>query len=164
MKKKTVLLGFLLALSMILSYIESILPFSVGIPGIKLGLPNLIVVLLLYTYGAKEAFTVNLARILLSGFLFGNLYSILYALAGALCSFCLMLLLRNIKYLSIAGVSIGGGVFHNIGQILVAMFVVDTFAPAFYLPFLMIAGAVTGFLIGITAIRLLPYMQRLKEM
>lgn len=164
MKKKTVLLGFLLAVSMILSYIESILPFSVGIPGIKLGLPNLIVVLLLYTYGAKEAFTVNLARILLSGFLFGNLYSILYALAGALCSFCLMLLLRNIKYFSIAGVSIGGGVFHNIGQILAAMFVVDTFAPAFYLPFLMIAGAVTGFLIGAAGNRLLPYMQRLKEM
>lgn len=163
MKKKTVLLGFLLALSMILSYIESILPFSVGIPGIKLGLPNLMVVLLLYTYGAKEALAVNILRILLSGFLFGNLYSILYALAGALCSFCLMLLLHNIKRFSIAGVSIGGGVFHNIGQILTAMAVVDTFAPAFYLPYLMIAGAVTGFLIGIAAIRLLPYMQRLKE-
>ena len=162
MGKKTALLGFLLALSLILSYIESILPFSVGIPGIKLGLPNLVVILLLYIYSAKEAFTVNLLRILLSGFLFGNLYSILYALAGALCSFCLMLFLRKIKCFSIVGVSIGGGVFHNIGQILAAVFVVDTFAPAFYLPFLIIAGAVTGFLIGIVALRLLPYIQKLK--
>lgn len=162
MGKKTALLGFLLALSLILSYIESILPFSVGIPGIKLGLPNLVVILLLYVYSAKEAFTVNLLRILLSGFLFGNLYSILYALAGAFCSFCLMLFLRKAKCFSIVGVSIGGGVFHNIGQILVAVFVVDTFAPAFYLPFLIIAGAVTGFLIGIVALRLLPYIQKLK--
>lgn len=162
MGKKTVLLGFLLALSLILSYIESILPFSFGIPGIKLGLPNLVVILLLYVYGAKEAFTVNLLRILLSGFLFGNLYSILYALAGAFSSFCLMLFLRKVKCFSIAGVSIGGGVFHNIGQILAAVFVVKTSAPAFYLPFLLIAGAVTGFLIGIVALRLLPYMQKLK--
>ena len=162
MGKKTALLGFLLALSLILSYIESILPFSVGIPGIKLGLPNLVVILLLYVYSAKEAFTVNLLRILLSGFLFGNLYSILYALAGAFCSFCLMLFLRKAKCFSIVGVSIGGGVFHNIGQILVAVFVVDTFAPAFYMPFLIIAGAVTGFLIGIVALRLLPYIQKLK--
>ena len=162
MKKKTVLLGFLLALSLILSYIESVLPFSVGIPGIKLGLPNLVVILLLYVYGAKEALTVNLLRILISGFLFGNLYSILYALAGAVCSFCLMFFLQKVKWFSIAGVSIGGGVFHNIGQILVAILIVDTFAPAFYLPFLIIAGAVTGFLIGIVALRLLPYMQKLK--
>lgn len=162
MGKKTALPGFLLALSLILSYIESILPFSVGIPGIKLGLPNLVVILILYVYSAKEAFTVNLLRILLSGFLFGNLYSILYALAGALCSFCLMLFLRRAKCFSIVGVSIGGGVFHNIGQILVAFFVVDTFAPAFYLPFLIIAGAVMGFLIGIVALRLLPYIRKLK--
>ncbi len=162
MGKKTALPGFLLALSLILSYIESILPFSVGIPGIKLGLPNLVVILLLYVYSAKEAVAVNLLRILLSGFLFGNLYSILYALAGALCSFCLMLFLRKVKCFSIVGVSIGGGVFHNIGQILVAVLVVDTFAPAFYLPFLIIAGAFTRFLIGIVALRLLPYIRKMK--
>lgn len=162
MGKKIALPGFLLALSMILSYIESILPFSVGIPGIKLGLPNLVVLLLWYVYGAKEALIVNLLRILLSGFLFGNLSSILYALAGALCSFCIMLILRRMKCFSIVGISVGGGVFHNVGQILTAFFVVDTFAPAFYLPFLMIAGCITGFLIGIVALRLIPYMQKLK--
>ena len=161
MKRKTVVLGFLLALSMILSYIESILPFAVGIPGVKLGLPNLVVILLLYGYGGREAIIVNVLRIVLSGFLFGNLFSILYALAGALFSFILMVFLRRMKIFSIVGVSIGGGVFHNIGQIAVAMFVVETFAPIFYLPVLVLAGAVTGFAIGLVGIRVLPYMQRL---
>lgn len=158
MKKKTVLLGFLLAISMILAYIESILPFAIGIPGVKLGLPNLVVVLLLYSYGKKEALSVNLLRILLTGFLFGNLYSILYALAGALFSFCVMAIVRKTGIFSIVGVSISGGVSHNIGQILVAMFVVETFAPAFYLPFLLIAGTVTGFLIGIVCERVIMYI------
>lgn len=161
MKKKTVVLGFLLAVSMILSYIESILPFSVGIPGIKLGLPNLVVVLLLYAYGGREALGVNVMRIVLTGFLFGNLFSVVYAMAGALCSFGIMLLLRKLGRFSIVGVSVGGGIFHNIGQILVAVFTVETFAPAFYLPFLLIAGVITGLLIGIVSARTLPYMERL---
>lgn len=160
MERKTVFLGFLLALSMLLSYIESILPFAIGIPGIKLGLPNLIVVLLMYLYGAKEALAVNLSRILLSGFLFGNLYAILYAMTGAACSFCIMLLMRQRKCFSVIGVSIGGGIFHNIGQILIASFVVESFAPVFYLPVLLIAGALTGFAIGMVSIRVLPYIQR----
>lgn len=158
MKKKTVLLGFLLAISMILAYIESILPLAIGIPGVKLGLPNLVVVILLYSYGKKEALSVNLLRILLTGFLFGNLFSIFYALAGALCSFGVMAVLRKTGIFSIIGVSIGGGVFHNIGQIIVAMFVVETFAPVFYLPFLLIAGTVTGFLIGIVSARVIKYI------
>lgn len=161
MKKKTVVLGFLLAVSMILSYIEFILPFSVGIPGIKLGLPNLVVVLLLYSYGGREALIVNGLRIVLTGFLFGNLFSIFYAMAGALCSFGIMLVLRKTGRFSVAGVSIGGGIFHNIGQVLVAVFTVETFAPAFYLPFLLIAGVITGLLIGIVSARTLPYMERL---
>lgn len=158
MGKKTVKLGFLLALSMILAYIESLLPLAIGIPGVKPGLPNMVVVLLLYTYGKKEALSVNLLRILLTGFLFGNLYSILYALAGAFFSFCVMVILRRIGIFSIIGVSISGGVSHNIGQILIAMFVVETYAPAFYLPFLLIAGAVTGFLIGIVSDRVIMYI------
>lgn len=160
MRKKYVILGFLLALSMILSYIESLLPIGIGIPGVKLGLPNLIVVILLYLYGWREALGVNLLRIILTGFLFGSLYSILYALAGALSSFCVMALLRRTGYFSMMGVSIAGGVFHNIGQLLIAAWVVETYAPAFYLPFLLIAGAVTGLLIGVAAMRTAPYLQK----
>ena len=171
--RRTVELGFLLALSLILSYVESLIPFSFGIPGIKLGLPNLIVLLLLYeipdgrqekslhlTKGAREALLVNVLRIVLSGFLFSNLYAILYALAGALFSFMAMLLGKRIGRFSMVGVSILGGVFHNIGQILVAMVVVETFAVAYYAPFLIVAGTVTGALLGFVGIQILPYLRR----
>ena len=126
--KRTVTLGFLLAVSMLLAYVESLIPFGIGIPGIKLGLPNLVVVLMMYIYNDKEALLVNLVRIVLSGFLFSNLYTILYSLAGALCSFAIMFLLKKTKKFSIIGISISGGVFHNVGQLLVAMIVVDKHA------------------------------------
>lgn len=181
--RRTVELGLLLALALILSYVESLLPLSFGIPGIKLGLPNLIVLLLLYesmgsddadagaqartrcvkvfSQGEREALLVNGLRIILSGFLFSNLYAILYALAGAGFSFAAMYVGRRMKRFSIVGVSVLGGVFHNIGQLLVAMAVVETFAVAYYVPFLLVAGTVTGALLGLTGRELLPYMQRI---
>ena len=173
--RRTAELGLFLALALILSYVESLIPFSFGIPGIKLGLPNLIVLLLLYEMpvdgqekgknlylakGAREALLVNGLRIILSGFLFSNLYAILYALAGALFSFMAMLIGKRIGRFSMLGVSILGGVFHNIGQILVAMLVVETFAVAYYAPFLIVAGTVTGALLGFVGIQLLPYLRR----
>ena len=159
MTKKTVELGFFLAIALILSYVESLIPFSFGIPGIKLGLPNLVVVLLLYSRGAKEAVAVNFMRIILSGFLFSNLYAILYALAGADFSFCAMLLAKRARCFSVVGVSVAGGVFHNIGQIIVAMLVVETVYVGYYLPFLIIAGTVTGAVLGIAVLELMPYLR-----
>lgn len=162
MIKKTVELGFFLALALILSYVESLIPFSFGIPGIKLGLPNLIVVLLLY-WGeghAKEALLVNMLRIVLSGFLFSNLYTILYALAGALLGFAAMIAGRRLNCFSMIGVSVLGGVFHNIGQIVVAMLVVETFYVGYYVPFLIMAGTVTGAVLGFAAMELEPYLAR----
>lgn len=160
--RRTVELGFLLALALILAYVESLIPFSFGIPGIKLGLPNLIVLLLLYdtSKGAREAMLVNVLRIVLSGFLFSNLYAILYALSGAAFSFFAMLIGKKCGRFSIIGVSVLGGVFHNIGQIIVAMLVVETFAVAYYAPFLIVAGTVTGALLGFAGIELLPYLRR----
>lgn len=157
--KKTVKLGFFLALALILSYVESLIPFSFGIPGIKLGLPNLIVVLLLYRNGAKDALTVNILRIILAGFLFGSLYSILYALAGAMFSFAAMLAGRRIGCFSPMGVSVLGGVFHNIGQIVVAMLVVETYYVGYYMPFLIVAGTVTGAVLGVAVLELMPYLR-----
>lgn len=157
--KKTVELGFFLALALILSYVESLIPFSFGIPGIKLGLPNLVVVLLLYRSGVKDALLVNYARIILSGFLFGSLYSILYALAGAVLSFCAMLAGRRAGCFSAVGVSVLGGVFHNIGQIVVAMLVVETYYVGYYMPFLIAAGTVTGAVLGIAAAEVMPYLR-----
>lgn len=162
MIKKTVTLGFFLALALILAYVESLIPFSFGIPGIKLGLPNLIVVLLLYGNGGtqtnRDALLVNGLRIVLSGFLFSNLYTILYALAGAVCSFAAMLLGRRLKCFSVIGVSVLGGVFHNIGQIIVAMLVVETVYVGYYIPFLIVAGTVTGAVLGFIAMELTPYL------
>ena len=149
--RKTAELGFFLAVSLILSYVESLIPITFGIPGIKLGLPNMIVVLLLFgqRYGAKEALLVNSMRIILSGFLFSNLYAILYALAGAVFSFIAMLIGKRLRCFSVIGVSVLGGVFHNIGQAVVAMFVVETFAVSYYIPFLIVAGTITGALLGL---------------
>lgn len=157
--EKTVKLGFLTAVALILSYVESLIPFSFGVPGMKLGLPNLVVVLLLDYDKAKESVLVNLLRIILAGFLFGNLYAILYAIAGAAFSFTAMMLGRKAGCFSILGVSVLGGVFHNIGQVIVAVLVVETFSVALYMPILMIAGVVTGALIGIAAREITPYLK-----
>ena len=160
--RRTAELGLLLAMALILSYVESLIPFSFGIPGIKLGLPNLIVLLLLYDGGrVREAFLLNVMRIVLSGFLFSNLYAILYALAGAAFSFFAMLVGRRTKWFSMVGVSVLGGVLHNVGQLLVAMAVVETLAVAYYVPFLIVAGTVTGALLGFVGMEILPYLRRI---
>lgn len=151
MRKKTAFLGVFLAFALILSYVESLIPFYFGVPGVKLGLANLAVLLALFCYGWKEALLINVARVLLAGFLFGNLFMIMYSLTGALFSFVAMLFLKKTKRFSMVGVSIAGGVSHNVGQIMVAYFVTKTAGVAFYLPVLLAAGAVVGMVIGITA-------------
>lgn len=178
--QKTAEMGFFLAVALILSYVESLIPISVGIPGIKLGLPNMIVILLLYrqeyeavesvpkhssrgSYGIQEAVMVNVLRIVLSGFLFGNLYTILYALSGAAFSFIAMLTGKKLNCFSVIGVSVLGGVFHNIGQLIVAMLVVETFAVSYYAPFLIAAGTLTGALLGIAVFEMMPYLKHYKQ-
>lgn len=164
-KEKTAYMGVLLSFALILSYVESLIPFYFGAPGIKLGLANLAVVLVLYRYGWKEAAVLNGMRVLLAGFLFGNLFMILYSLAGAACSFLIMCILKKTGKFSVMGVSMAGGVFHNAGQTGVAFFVTKTAGVAYYLPVLIIAGAVTGMLIGMTAGEVLKHTQgrKLKE-
>ena len=163
MTRRTAQLGFFLALALILAYVESLIPFSFWIPGIKLGLPNLVVVLLLYgadKSNVRDALTVNILRIVLSGFLFSNLYTILYSLAGAAFSFIAMLIGRRMRCFSIVGVSVLGGVFHNIGQMVVAAFVVETVYVGYYAPALIAMGTVTGAVLGVVAMELLPYLAR----
>ncbi len=146
--KKVAYCGMLVALAMIFSYVEALIPFNFGVPGIKLGLANLVVLAGLYRMKAGEVLLVSVARILLIGFLFGNGMSILYSLAGGLLSFCVMLLLKKAGGFSIIGVSMAGGVCHNIGQILVAALVLRSVGIFYYLPVLIIAGIVTGALMG----------------
>jgi len=147
----TAALGMLLAFALVLGYVETLLPFSLGIPGAKLGLANLAVLLALYMIGGRAAFLLNVLRIVLNGFLFGNLYGILYSLAGGVFSFCAMVTAKRFGRFGIPGVSICGGIFHNMGQLVVAAFVVETGGLFYYVPALLIAGVATGMAIGIVA-------------
>ncbi len=151
MKRQTAHLGMFLSLALILSYIESLIPFHFGIPGAKLGLTNLCVVVMLYCVGTKEAFFISVLRIILTGFLFGNPFSILYGLSGGVLSFAAMLLCKRAQKLNAVSVSVAGGVFHNIGQLMIASAIVENYNLFFYLPALLLAGFVTGFLIGVLA-------------
>lgn len=140
-------MGLFTALAMIFGYVEAILPISIGIPGVKLGLANLVVVFALYRLRPLEAFWINVVRIILVSFMFGNLSMMIYSLAGGVLSFAVMALLKKSRKFSIYGVSVAGGVFHNVGQLIVAMLVLETASLVYYGPVLLISGLVTGLLI-----------------
>ena len=145
--KHTAILGLMVALAFTLSYLESLLPINLGIPGVKLGLANLVVVIVLYTLKPGEAFAIAMVRILLAAATFGNPYSLAYSLCGGLLSFTVMLLMKKTN-LSVIGVSILGGVSHNLGQILIAAVLMGTTKIVYYFPVLLVAGLITGFLLG----------------
>ena len=151
MKNRVAYFGVFTALALIFSYVESLIPIQLGIPGVKLGLANLIIVIALYKMRLSEVFLLSIVRILLSGFLFGNYFSILYSLAGGLLSLAVMALLKKAGDFSVMGIGMAGGVSHNVGQLVVAMLVVETVSVSYYLPVLLVAGLVTGFLIGVAA-------------
>ena len=145
MKQKTAYLGLFSAVAIILGYVESLVPVFAGIPGIKLGLANLGVLFILKKYSFKEAALVSVVRILVIGFMFGNLFSILYSLAGAVLIMTLML--KKTSF-SLIGVSVAGGVSHNIGQLIIAMLIVNNASVFVYMPALLVAGVAAGVVIG----------------
>ena len=149
--RKIARMGLLVALSMILSYVESLIPAFVAVPGVKVGLANIVVIFALYTLGPIEALTVSLLRVILSSFLFGSVLSLLYSLSGALLSLGGMILMKKVKIFSTTAVSVTGGVLHNVGQILVACLVLETDVLLYYLPVLILSGTITGVVIGIIA-------------
>ncbi len=162
MKTQTVHFGVFTALALLFSYIESLIPFHIGIPGVKLGLANLIIVIALYKMNARQAFLLSVTRIVLAGFLFGNLFSILYSLAGGMLSLIVMILLKKQNGFSVMGVSVAGGVFHNVGQLVIAMLVTESLNLFYYVPVLMISGLITGIFIGIIANEMLKRLRRLQ--
>lgn len=143
--------GCMLAFAMAVSYVEAILPIHIGIPGAKLGLANVAIVYCMYMFGGGPAFGVNFLRILLTGLLFGSPYSMLYSFAGAAFSFGVMVLLKQAKNFSIIGVSIAGGVMHNVGQLLLAFAITKVTVLFGYLPVLCVIGALTGLVNGFLA-------------
>ena len=150
--KKTALCGVMTALALVLGYLEHLIPFTVGIYGIKLGLANLVTVMSMYLLGGMSAAVINLVRIVVSSLLFGNTVSLAYSLAGGLLSTLVMLAVKRILRIGTVGVSICGGITHNIAQLAVAIVLVSELKIAFYLPVLLSAGALTGFAIGIISL------------
>lgn len=149
--RKLSLYGMLLALSIVLGYVESMIPIPLGIPGVKLGIPNIVTVIALYSIGALPAFLITLLRILLISASFGNGVTFLYSLSGFLLSFSGMLFLKKIGGFSRVSVSIAGGVLHNIGQIFSAVLLLRSSALFSYLPVLLLAGVLSGGVIGLLA-------------
>ncbi len=149
MTKKVAYFGVLLSLSLIFGYVESLFPFGFGIPGVKLGLANLVTMIALFCLGERQAILLSVLRVILSGILFGNVFAIVYSLSGAIASLIMMILLKKTKKFSILGVSVAGGVSHNIGQILLATFLMENKAFFYYLPVLFVVGTISGMLIGI---------------
>ncbi len=148
MNRKTAVLGLFSALAIIFGYVETLLPVFTGIPGVKLGLANLAVLFILMRYSLPEALLVSMIRILVIGFLFGNMFSLLYSLAGAVLSLLVMLLLKKSGHFSIFGISMAGGISHNIGQLFVAMLIVENVNLIYYVPVLLLSGILTGFAVG----------------
>lgn len=149
--KKITIAALMAALALIFSYVEVLIPFTVGVPGIKLGVANIVVIIVLYYLGPKYAITVNVVRVLIAGLLFNGLFGALYSLAGAIVSFIVMVVLKKTDIFSIVGISMAGGVAHNLGQILVAAFLISNIKIFVYFPALIISGVVTGAIIGILA-------------
>ena len=149
--RKTVHMGMLVALAMILSFIESQIPAFVAIPGMKIGLANIAIVFALYTLGFRSALAVSLIRVVLSALLFGSAVSALYSLAGALISLAGMALLKKSNLFGVTGTSVFGAVLHNLGQIAVAWLILKTGALVYYLPFLLFSAVAGGVVIGLVA-------------
>lgn len=159
--KKTAFLGMCAGASLMLAYIESLIPpIYPSIPGIKIGLANVMNVFVLYRYGAKEAFAVSSLRIIISALLFGNPWSLAYSASGAVLSLLAMLIMKRTDKFSVAGVSISGGVFHNVGQILLAAAVLRTREIGLYMGVLAITGTLAGAAIGLLSALLMKYIKR----
>lgn len=161
MSKKVAEYGVFIALALILSYVESLIPINFAIPGIKLGLANLVIIIALDRVSYIEALALSVIRVLLSGFMFGNMMMIIYSLAGGILSLLVMGALKKLDLHSITAISIAGGVAHNVGQLVVAMLVVSTWQIAYYAPILILSGLVTGLVIGILANEIIKRIKKL---
>lgn len=147
--KRLTTLALLVSLALILSFVESQIPSFTAIPGVKMGLPNIVVVFALYRLGGRAAAGVSLVRVALVSVLFGSGAAFLYSLSGAALSFLGMVLLKRTGRFSYIGVSVAGGVLHNCGQILTASVMLETNLFLYYLPFLLLSGTLAGVAVGL---------------
>lgn len=161
--KKVAYLGLMAAVALILSYVEALFPpIYAAVPGIKVGLPNIVIIFMLYRFGLKEAAAVSLVRLAAVALLFGSVMTLAYSLAGAVLSLTLMALCKRFNIFTTVGVSVVGGVSHNLGQIIVAMIVMETAQIGYYMVILAITGTLAGVFIGLAGSLLLKYMENVK--
>ncbi|MBQ3291696.1 MAG: Gx transporter family protein [Mogibacterium sp.] len=147
--------ALLASLALIFSYVEAIIPYSPGIPGVKLGIANTVAVIALYKFSWKDAAAVNLIRIIIAGLLFTGAFGMFYSLAGAILSLAGMICLKKTGLFSVIGVSMAGGVLHNLGQLLVASALIEDLRMFFYFPVLLFSGIAAGILVGIISTMIL---------
>ena len=143
--------GLMAALALIFSYVEAIIPYSASLPGIKLGIANVVTLVALYKFGVKDAVAISVIRIVIAGLLFNGLFGMIYSLAGAGLSLAGMIALKRTELFSVAGVSMAAGVLHNMGQLIIASALIEDLRIFFYFPMLMFSGIVAGILVGIAS-------------
>lgn len=149
--KKLALSALFAALAMIFSYVEALIPMPVPVPGIKLGIANLVIVMVIYKLGFRYALSINCIRIIISGLLFSGVFGMIYSFAGGILSITIMYLLHRTKLFSMVGISMAGGVMHNLGQLFTACILMSTTSLMSYFPVLMFSGLFSGIIIGILA-------------
>lgn len=157
---KVTYVALMVSLALIFSYVEAIIPYNPGIPGVKLGIANVVTVIALYKFTWKEAATVSIIRVLIAGLLFNGLFGAMYALAGALVSLATMILLRKTNLFSVVGVSMAGGVMHNLGQLLIAAALIEDIRIFMYFPVLLFSGIAAGIAIGVAATMILKVIKK----
>ena len=165
MKKKTkkiAVLGVLTAVALVLSYLEAILPpIYAAVPGVKVGLPNVVVILILYRFGVKEAAMVSFMRVFIVALLFGNAMTLAYSIAGAVLSLILLMIFKKLDWFSAVGVSIIGGIAHNVGQIIVAILLLNSTLIAYYMIILTITGTLAGVAVGLAGSLLIKRLEKI---
>lgn len=158
--KKIAIIAIFITLALVLSYVDSLIPLAIMVPGIKIGLANIVIILSLYMIGEKETILISTIRVILSSLLFGTMLTFAYSIAGAILSFIIMVILKKKTTLAMMTISIIGAVSHNIGQIIMAVIIMSTKEIIYYLPILMITGVISGTIIGILSSLLIQFTKK----
>jgi heptaprenyl diphosphate synthase len=160
--KRLTLLAILLAISIVLSIVESMIPIPIPVPGVKIGLANVVTILIFYLYGDRDAFTILILRIFLVGLLRGNIFSVTFylSLSGGLMAYMMMFIFKHFKRFNIISISIMGAFGHSVGQIVMAIFVIERTELIYYFPYILVLSILTGVLTGMVATRSLDIMKK----
>jgi heptaprenyl diphosphate synthase len=159
--RQIALCGLLTAMMLVLGYVESLIPISVGVPGIKLGLSNALLIFAVYMLGAKVSLVLMLLKVVLSGLLFGGVSAMAFSLAGGAVSVMAMILLKRTGGLNPVVVSMVGGAAHNVAQVALAMVILETTKLLYYMAILLLVGLGMGAVTGIAAASVLRHMSRI---